>query len=67
MSQFNFTPEEDALVVSALQCLAEVQSSMHGGVTNDVQALIAKVTAAPVVEEEKPAKAKKTKAEDEVV
>lgn len=58
MSQFNLTPAEDALVVSALQYLAEVQVAMHGGASDDIQALIAKVTAAPVVEE-KPAKSKK--------
>jgi hypothetical protein len=64
MSQFNLTPAEDALVVSALQYLAEVQGAMHGGVSDDVQALITKVTAAPVIEaapfvEEKPAKSKR--------
>ena len=64
MSQFNLTPAEDALVVSALQYLAEVQGSMHGGVTDEVQALIAKITAAPAVEEKvaKVKKAEKTEA-----
>jgi hypothetical protein len=64
MSQFNLTPAEDALVISALQYLAEVQGSMHGNATDEVQALIVKITATPTIEE-KPAKAKKAKAEDE--
>ena len=64
MSQFNLTPAEDALVVSALQYLAEIQTSIHGSATDEVQALIDKITAAPVVEEKvtKVKKAEKTEA-----
>ena len=68
MSQFNFTAEDDALVVTALQYLAEVQAASHGAVTDEVKALLAKIAEQqtpniPVVEE-KPAKAKKAKAEE---
>jgi autonomous glycyl radical cofactor GrcA len=79
MSQFNFTAEEDALVVTSLKYLAEVQIAAHGGAADDVVALLAKIAEqqtpnvpvemAPEVspepaEEEKPAKGKKAKAED---
>ena len=50
MSQFNLTPEEDALVVTALQYLADVQTASHGGATEELKSLIAKVQPAPVVE-----------------
>jgi len=66
MSQFKFTTEEDALVVTALQFLAEMQNASHGGATDEVKALLAKIAeqqAAPVVEEA-PAKAKKAKVEE---
>lgn len=73
MSQFTLTTEEDALIVTALQYLSDVQTASHGGPSEDVAALLAKVKSAPVVveeaktedaeasAEEKPAKAKKAK------
>lgn len=66
MSQFKFTAEEDALVVTALQFLAEVQGASHGGATDEVKALLAKIAEqqAPAVAEEAPVKAKKAKAEE---
>jgi len=74
MSQFTLTLEEDALIVTALQYLSDVQTASHGSPSEDVAALLAKVKLAPVVvaepapvveevvdAEEKPAKAKKAK------
>jgi len=49
MSQFTLTPEEDALIVTALQYLSDVQTASHGGPSEDVAALLAKVKPAPVV------------------
>lgn len=56
MSKFVLTTEEDALVVTALQYLAEVQTASHGAASDDVKALLAKmsgqqVSNEPVVEE----------------
>jgi len=59
MSQFNFTAEEDALIVTAMGVLADVQRASQGRAADDVQALIVKiaeqqtpaVAVDPVVEE----------------
>ena len=67
MSQFNFTAEEDALVVSALGVLSDVQRASQGRAADDVVALLAKIAqqqAPAVVVDEKPAKVKKTKADE---
>jgi hypothetical protein len=67
MSQFTFTAEEDALVVTSLQYLAEVQTASHGNASDDVKALLAKMAAqqAPVVVEEAPVVTKSKKAKTE--
>lgn len=57
MSQFTFTSEEDALVVSALQYLAEVQTSQHGSATEEVAALLEKIASAKTAAKPKKAKA----------
>ena len=43
MSQFNFTAEEDALVVQALNVLAEVQRASQGRPADDVTALLVNI------------------------
>ena len=70
MSQFTLTPEEDAIITDALKAKATQYAAMFGVADPALEALIAKleafnpeVVAAPVVEE-KPAKAKKAKAEE---
>lgn len=73
MSQFTLTTEEDALVVDALRVKAGQYAAMFGSADPALEALIAKVEGqllppAVVVEEtpvveDKPAKAKKAKAE----
>lgn len=43
MSQFNFTAEEDALIVQAMHVLADIQAASQGQPADDVAALIAKI------------------------
>jgi hypothetical protein len=70
MSQFTLTTEEDALVITALRNKATQYSAMFGSSDPALDALIAKVEGqlTPVAQEvqaveEKPVKAKKSKAE----
>ena len=52
MSQFNLTPEEDAIVADALRAKAAAYTAMFGSVDAALEALIAKVEGqlpAPVV------------------
>jgi len=79
MSQFNLTPEEDAIMLSALRSKAASYLATYGVFDSELEALIDKVeaqlpVAAPVVEasvveevvaEEAPAKSKKSKAVEE--
>jgi hypothetical protein len=51
MSQFTFTPEEDALVVDCLRARAQQQESFLGAVSPALAALLAKVEGEPVAEE----------------
>ena len=73
MSQFTLTLEEDAIITDALKAKATQYAAMFGVADPALEALIAKLEGynpepvvaeeAPVVEE-KPAKAKKAKAEE---
>ena len=74
MSQFNLTPEEDAIMLSALRSKAASYLATYGVFDSELEVLIDKVeaqlpVAAPVVEapvvEEAPAKSKKSKAVEE--
>jgi hypothetical protein len=71
MSQFTFTPTEDLLVLNCVRARAAQYLSAYGAEDADLVALMAKIESqfTPVVEvapvvEEKPAKAKKAKAEE---
>ena len=73
MSQFTFTPAEDLLVLNCVRAKSAQFLSAYGVEDADLVALMAKIESqfTPVVEvfaepvaEEKPAKAKKAKAED---
>jgi len=68
MSQFTLTQEEDAIITDALRAKATQYTAMFGAIDPTLEALIAKLESynpeVVVAEEEKPAKAKKAKAED---
>jgi hypothetical protein len=69
MSQFDFTPEEGALVVDCLRARAQQQEGFLGAVSPALAALIAKFESQPVAAEEVPAeeapKAKRGKTVEE--
>ena len=62
MSQFNFTPEEDALVVDCLRARAQQQEGFLGAVSPALAALIAKIEGEPVAEEASATPAEETPA-----
>jgi hypothetical protein len=74
MSALNVTQEEADLLMVSLKMYADVHQNASGVVPEDVAVLLAKLAPAPapvvveeapvVVEEEKPAKAKKAKVEE---
>jgi len=68
MSALNVTQDEADLILVGLNMYADVHRNASGVVPEDVKALIAKITPAPVVESEvavETSKAKKTKAVEE--
>jgi hypothetical protein len=51
MSAINVTQEEADLILVGLNMYADIQRNASGAVSEDVKALIAKITPAPVVEQ----------------
>jgi len=54
MSQFTFTPEENAMVADAVRFKANHYAAIYGVADPALEALVAKLTVAPVVEEAAP-------------